>query len=255
MSTWYISGPMTGYENYNHEMFDRADKTLRGSDHFVDAIFNPAQMDRDLVRESGIKSGDIPRRTYMKQDINALVKCDKILFLPEFRQSKGAMVEALVAMELELEPYVLNRVHGNPQGHVLYRIDRTTYGIAGISSALNIAGSEIDEKVETVEDLKDPEESSKENNILSEAMGLTYGDRHEDYGHPYHDFKCVVEMFNSWAQHKYDWFKGLEPVDHCAYMQCVKMSREAHRPKRDNRVDGAGYWDTWQRTEEYEQRG
>ena len=27
-------------------------------------------------------------------------------------------------------------------------------------------------------------------------------------------------------------------------MNCVKMSREVNHPKRDNRVDGPGYWGT-----------
>ena len=35
---------------------------------------------------------------------------------------------------------------------------------------------------------------------------------------------------------------GLRPEDVAMMMMLVKVAREAHAPKRDNRVDGAGYW-------------
>lgn len=80
--------------------------------------------------------------------------------------------------------------------------------------------------------------------ILEEAQSLTTGDRNDDYGHPADDFAKVVGMVNAAFAHKlkepftiYDW-----PL----IMNMVKISREINVPKRDNRVDGAGYWNTLQ---------
>lgn len=79
--------------------------------------------------------------------------------------------------------------------------------------------------------------------ILEEAMSLTSGDRNEDYGHPRDDFKCAIDMFNIWIEHKQG--NGppvrLSPLDHPIYMLFVKLAREANKPKRDNLVDIAGY--------------
>lgn len=79
---------------------------------------------------------------------------------------------------------------------------------------------------------------------LSIAAGLVGGNRNADYGHPYHDFKRVVGMMNAAFEHKIS--VPFEPEDWPMIMQFVKISREIHRPKLDNCVDGGGYWLTRQ---------
>lgn len=82
------------------------------------------------------------------------------------------------------------------------------------------------------------------NGILDEAKKLSQDIRKERYGHPTFDFARVVGMVNSLLAHKLK--EPLEVTDWPLIMQCVKMSREVNSPKRDNRVDGAGYWNTLQ---------
>lgn len=84
--------------------------------------------------------------------------------------------------------------------------------------------------------------------ILEEATRLTSGDRNKDYGHPNDDFKCTIDMFNAFLQHKYKSHSihngipvHIEPSDHAIYMILTKISRHANKPKRDNCVDIAGY--------------
>jgi len=76
--------------------------------------------------------------------------------------------------------------------------------------------------------------------ILLEAEKLTNGDRQNDYGHPYYDFKRTIGMINALFEHKLK--EPLTPTDFALIMNCCKMSREVNHPKRDNIVDGAGYW-------------
>lgn len=72
--------------------------------------------------------------------------------------------------------------------------------------------------------------------ICQEADRLVSFDRQDDYGHPLDDFTRTGRM---WAA-----ILGLPtvtPQQVALCMVAVKISRECHRPKRDNRTDGAGY--------------
>ena len=71
--------------------------------------------------------------------------------------------------------------------------------------------------------------------VLDEAQALVDGDRQEDYGDP------VVCMGN-WAEILkilYGW--DIDAHKASVAMSLLKHVREAHRPKRDNRVDGPAY--------------
>lgn len=73
--------------------------------------------------------------------------------------------------------------------------------------------------------------------ILQEAQRLVYGARQQDYGHPIEDFTRTGRL---WAA-----ILGIPEVTPAQVALCmvaVKISRECHAPKRDNRVDGVGYF-------------
>lgn len=77
-----------------------------------------------------------------------------------------------------------------------------------------------------------------EDSILSEAHRLVHGGRGQDYGHPYEDLSRTAKIWSA--------ILGIEvtPQQVALCMIGVKISRECHRPKRDNRVDIAGYAET-----------
>jgi hypothetical protein len=76
--------------------------------------------------------------------------------------------------------------------------------------------------------------------ILQEAQRLVHGDRGADYGHPIEDFTRTGRIWGA--------ILGLDravtPNEVALCMVGVKLSREVNRPKRDNRADGAGYFET-----------
>jgi len=76
-----------------------------------------------------------------------------------------------------------------------------------------------------------PEESA-----LQEAQRLVHGDRGAAYGHPIDDYTRTGRMWGA--------ILGIPDIDPrlcCLMMGAVKISRETNAPKRDNRVDLAGY--------------
>lgn len=91
MSRWYVSGPMTGIDNWNFPAFNAMARELRADGH---EVINPAELDGDKD-PSSLKWSDCLRR-----DISALMLCDTIAMLPGWSESRGAQLEHHVACEL-----------------------------------------------------------------------------------------------------------------------------------------------------------
>jgi hypothetical protein len=74
--------------------------------------------------------------------------------------------------------------------------------------------------------------------ILQEAQDAVYGDRQADYGSVSANFSTIAKLWSV--------VLGVEvtkeQVGLC--MVQVKVARQMHKPKRDNLVDGAGYFAT-----------
>lgn len=86
----YISGKITGIENEAPKMFANAEKQLqeRGFD-----TVNPMKLNHEH---------DKSWHSYMKEDVKALCDCDIIFMLPNWKDSKGAIIEHTIAMYLGL---------------------------------------------------------------------------------------------------------------------------------------------------------
>lgn len=75
--------------------------------------------------------------------------------------------------------------------------------------------------------------------ILEEAQRLVHGDRGAAYGHPIEDFARSGRIWGAILG-----IPDVPPEKVALCMVGVKISREVNSPKRDNRVDGAGYFET-----------
>lgn len=86
--------------------------------------------------------------------------------------------------------------------------------------------------------------------ILQEAARLTSGERRHDYGAPFQEAERIAEMVRGATG------LPIQPEHVHPIMICLKLYREMYHPKRDNRVDLAGYaqvYDTfWEERTEVE---
>ena len=71
--------------------------------------------------------------------------------------------------------------------------------------------------------------------LLTEAYNLVTGDRQKDYDHPARNFDRIARLWSVALD------KDITPEDVAVCMVLVKIAREVHAPKRDNRVDAVGY--------------
>jgi hypothetical protein len=91
MKKMYLSGPMTGIEDFNHKLFNDVAKEFRMSNF---EVCSPAEFfDGDTTRE---------RKDYMRESIKWLLEADTIVLLPGWMMSEGAKLEARIATELNL---------------------------------------------------------------------------------------------------------------------------------------------------------
>lgn len=97
MSKVFISGPMSGYPDYNSEAFYEAERMLKEKGY---SVFNPAWMKFDNQwKHSEIMAIDIP----------ALGQCDLIYQLPGWSWSKGACMEYEYAKDRGIKALVLGQ--------------------------------------------------------------------------------------------------------------------------------------------------
>ena len=75
--------------------------------------------------------------------------------------------------------------------------------------------------------------------VLEEAASITSDDRQKTYGHPADNHGGTAAMWTAYLGKRLN--APLTARDVCLMQVLVKVSREAHAPKRDNLVDICGY--------------
>jgi len=93
----YISGPMTGYPEFNKPAFEEAAESALKDGRF-DVVVNPT-----ADRPRGRQWVD-----YMKADLKELLDCNAIAMLKGSKKSKGARLEFKIAEELGFEIFVFS---------------------------------------------------------------------------------------------------------------------------------------------------
>lgn len=81
--------------------------------------------------------------------------------------------------------------------------------------------------------------------VLEEAASLVSGARNSDYGPPLDNHTTTAALVTAYLHRKYGHVPvtliALDAEDVCVFNILQKVSREAHKPGRDNAVDIAGY--------------
>lgn len=78
--------------------------------------------------------------------------------------------------------------------------------------------------------------------ITDEAQQLVYGSRQDQYDHPRRNLTRTAILWHGVLMDKLADGESITPEDVALCMVQVKVAREVHRPARDNRVDGTGYF-------------
>lgn len=177
-------------------------------DHNYDSFFKIEKKLKELGFNNLLNPASNPKDVtlhswseFMRDAIRMVIDSDAIVFLNGWDKSVGANIEMILGKALNLKL---------------------------LDEDLNeIIFSEI-----------------KEETICQEADRLVAVDRGKDYGHPLEDFSRTGSL---WGPILSDWAKetnGDDPISAELVGLCMialKISREINRPKRDNRVDIAGY--------------
>lgn len=96
----YISGPITGVENWQ-ENFNDAEKDLFELEGIF-IVVNPVKLSQ-TVEKQFVKLNKTPDYTdYMRKDIKELSSCNAICMLPGWKRSKGARLEYRIAKILNM---------------------------------------------------------------------------------------------------------------------------------------------------------
>ena len=94
----YLAGPMSGIADFNYPEFNRAAEQLRAKGFVVE---NPAE---NPPPECNSWAG------YMRLALRQMLTCDVVVFLPNWQQSKGAMLESEVARQLAMPRFEIGEV-------------------------------------------------------------------------------------------------------------------------------------------------
>lgn len=92
----YISGKISGLTDLNKPKFETAENFLRfrfGTDSYV---INPHKINH---------SENSTYSSYMRKDIAAMLKCEWVIVLDDWKNSRGAIVEVLLANFLQMPVY------------------------------------------------------------------------------------------------------------------------------------------------------
>ena len=151
---------------------------------------------------------DLPRSSYLRADVVLLLQCDAMAVLPGWETSLGAKLEYLLARELQMPIF---------DAETLQSLD-------SLPDAKVVLGGDRDGE-----------------SVLDEAKRITATTRHGDYGHPADDFARTARMWSGILANKLRDGEQVTAMDVPLCMIAVKLARQAHRHKRDNLVDIAGY--------------
>lgn len=90
MKTIYLSGPMTGYPDFNYPAFNEEAARLR-------------KLGYDVINPAELNSSDVTWHQCLRKDIAELVQCDGIVLMDGWEKSNGAHLEMHVAHRVGME--------------------------------------------------------------------------------------------------------------------------------------------------------
>lgn len=97
--TTFISGPMSGYEDFNYPLFHEVGRYLKEK---REPFFSPAHHSAGHELEPPEPDEAMSWEYYMKKSLRMLLGSDRILMLPGWKESRGASLERELAIVLKI---------------------------------------------------------------------------------------------------------------------------------------------------------
>lgn len=95
----YVAGPMTGLPHYNYPAFAQVTEQLRASIPDGSTVVSPHELHLDA---NGAPDFTKSAAEYLRAGLEALLTCDTVVFLPDWKNSRGARLEWQVADALDM---------------------------------------------------------------------------------------------------------------------------------------------------------
>lgn len=96
---WYVSGPMSGYKDYNYPAFAKASAELRAMGR---QVVSPHEHDLELEVDISVPMQLETRYQLLTWDLATILTCKGVYFLQGWEKSPGATIEHGVARSLGL---------------------------------------------------------------------------------------------------------------------------------------------------------
>lgn len=93
----YISGPMTGYENFNFAEFNKMENDILINFDWV-SVVNPVAISKKVEE---VKKNPT-YEDYLREDFRGLIDCDAVILLDGWRNSGGCQKEVSIARFLSI---------------------------------------------------------------------------------------------------------------------------------------------------------
>jgi hypothetical protein len=225
----YVAGPMRGIDDFNFPAFDEARDYVVGLEKFN--CISPADVDREEQLDLP-DVHDVPENVFqlcMRRDLEIVANAHAIFLLKGWENSTGANNELFVANVCGVEVWIAQY---DGRGRLVDHV--------------------VAEEPVVPPKVGAPVPAPETRSVLEEANGLIFGPRQDMYGHPVDDFSRTGRLWGATLENSIrEWVAASAEDDTIPYnvppqlvglcMVEVKISREVNRPKRDNRVDMAGY--------------
>lgn len=248
----YLSGPMTGHEDWNYPAFHNAAAKLRSSGY---AVINPAEAyDGDTT---------LPFDVYLRHDLRSILRdCDTIVVLDGWEKSPGAVLEVAVGAALghgilrfvdkpEEREYALESVfpvHETNRERLIAALARFVYPmdpeVEELRARFLEAAAHPARFVTVPAPGPEPLTSWQEadSKLLLEADRIVNSDRQRTYGHPITHHTATAAMWSAYLTRVNDEHDVIvRPQDVSILMVLDKASRIGGGDKVDNALDIAGY--------------
>lgn len=110
VKTFYIAGPMAGYEDFNFPAFFETEAQLKSLGFNV---INPARLDEEqgFIEGTDTENNIVPpdaHAQYMRRDLRAILSADALLLLAGWELSKGANTELFIARSFGMPVFVMS---------------------------------------------------------------------------------------------------------------------------------------------------